>query len=378
MRRTSFFQILSTTLLMLILCTWLAGPAPVSALNTSADQTPATTSIRANIYLTGTLLQPLFQHDVNAQLPQVLAQAIGNMESTIPQQAQGWATQMANALLQPSAVILNIVPQSNGLLVTFNVSLYPGDPHPTTMDIAIGLRVLDASTIQITALPNPDGQPGVLTGPLTIFHMTMGTLNAIAATPQCGDADLNISLQYPLASSQSQTAFAPTTSSVQPLAMTTEAHSIQPFATSSEPTGYVELPASSLAQLGQGIGSLAVGSGFTATNIRLSVQSHNLLLTTDLLWQGLGIGTAVSTLLPGASHGNLVLHVQHTNLQLANGLLTFPLNNYNQQIEQAVNAKLNGALTGKFTVTQATIGGNANISCIASNSLLMGGQISLN
>lgn len=384
MRRKYRFHVVSVSLAMLILWALFSGSAQVSALSAHAGQTDSQTSVNANVYLTNALLQPLFQSNLNAQLPQAMGQAIAGMVSQMPQQDQTWATQMANALLQPSAVLLNLVPQSNGLLAIFNVSLYPGDPQVTTTSLVIGLRVLDTSTIQVTALPAANGQPNLLSGPLTTFHLTIGTLNTITMTPNCGDADLSINLQFPLSLGQAGTALISGSGVTQrPAAFVASptrrsAVSVQRPAASTQPTAYIELPASSLAQLGSSIGTLAIDSNFTATNIHLGVQNGHLVLTTDILWHGFGFGTAVSTLAPGASNGNLVGRVQNTALQLLNGLIAFPVNNYNQQIEQAVNAKLNGALANKFTVTQAEIGGSASMPCVSSTSLLMGGLLSLN
>jgi hypothetical protein len=379
MRLKHHFQISSVLLAVLVLCTLLSSTAQVSALGTHANQAGAPTSVNANVYLTNALLQPLFQNDLNTQLPQAMSQAIASMVGQLSQQDQGWATQMANALLQPSAVLLNVVPQANGLLAIFNVSLYPGDPQVTTTSLVIGFRVLDASTIQVTSLPTADGQQSLLSGPLTTFHLSIGTLNTIATTPNCGDSDLKINLQFPLALGQGQpkTTLVSGFHSVPQLAVSGTGP-VQRSAVTPSPTAYIELPAASLAQVGSSIGSLDIGSNFTATNIRLGVQGGNLVLTTDIQWNGFGFGTAVSNVAPGVLNGNLVGHVQNTVLQLINGLIAFPLNNYNQQIEQAVNAKLNGALANKFTVTQAAIGSNPHMPCVTATSLLLGGTISLN
>ncbi|MBA2682518.1 MAG: hypothetical protein H0U76_29510 [Ktedonobacteraceae bacterium] len=56
---------------------------------------------------------------------------------------------------------------------------------------------------------------------------------------------------------------------------------------------------------------------------------------------------------------------------------TFPYNSYNRQTEQTLNAKLNGALAGKFHVTQAGIGPTSQVPCIAGNSLLLTGTTTI-
>ena len=80
---------------------------------------------------------------------------------------------------------------------------------------------------------------------------------------------------------------------------------------------------------------------------------------------------------PGATSGNLVVHVTHTQLQIFGGLISFPLNNYNQQVEQLVNAKLNGMLSGKFTIARAAIGPDTHVSCAARDSLVLSGTTTL-
>ncbi|HET9921022.1 MAG TPA: hypothetical protein VFQ30_14320, partial [Ktedonobacteraceae bacterium] len=59
------------------------------------------------------------------------------------------------------------------------------------------------------------------------------------------------------------------------------------------------------------------------------------------------------------------------------GLFTINENSYNQQIEQTINAKLNGALAGKFNITAAAIGPNSQLPCAASDSLLLTGTTNL-
>ncbi|HEY6409462.1 MAG TPA: hypothetical protein VIY29_18540, partial [Ktedonobacteraceae bacterium] len=58
-------------------------------------------------------------------------------------------------------------------------------------------------------------------------------------------------------------------------------------------------------------------------------------------------------------------------------IFKFQYDTYNQQIEQTLNAKLNGALAGKFTVTRAAIGPNAQLPCAAGDSLVLTGSASL-
>jgi hypothetical protein len=274
---------------------------------------------------------------------------------------------MAGALLQPSATLVSLKPEVNGLLTTLRVSLYPGDPRATTDDILIAFKVSSSSAIQVSAQPSANGGPSLVNGPITTFQVPIGSLTGVAVTPQCGDADLAINLKFPLALGQAAQASSQQASSALPLA----------FARIPAPMSYIEIPSASLARLGGSIGSIPVSSSLTAQNIRVSIAGTHLTTTSDILWYGLNIGTAVSTMAPAASGGNFVVHVLKTDLQILGGLITFPVNSYNQQIEQLLNTKLNGALSGKFTVTQAGIGFNPLLACASASSLVLGGTMAL-
>lgn len=376
MRIKRRFQVGGLLLAALALCMLFYTPTMVAAQATHASRASAATTINANVYLTGKMLQPLFQSNLDAQLPRLLNNAIADMVNTMPQQDQSWGAQMANALLQPSAKLVSLTPQATGLLATLKLSLYPGDPKPVTTSLLIGFKVSDASTIQVTALPSANGSQSLLNGPLTTFHMPIGSLNSVATTPHCGESDLNINLKLPVALNQQNSASGqsqPATAS-HGNARTALTSFIAP---APEVSSYIEIPAAALAQLGSGVGSLPVSSSLTASNIRLGTQGSSLTLTSDIAWHGLGIGTAVSTLAPGASNGNLVVHALHTDLKILGGLITFPINSYNQQIEQIMNTKLNSALAGKFTVAQATSGANPALPCADPHSLILAGTLTL-
>lgn len=368
MRNKRHFQVAGAILTVLALC-MLAIYTPARAASHRANAQAAPTSINANVYLTDQMLRPMFQSNIDQQIPQMMGNAIASMVKQLPAQDQGWAKIMAGALLQPSATLVSLQPEVSGLLTTLKISLYPGDPKATTSSILIGFKVVNASTIQVTALPPANGGPSLVSGPLTTFQVPIGSLNSIAATPQCGDADLNINLKFPVSLGQTGQASGQSSRAALPVSYTRRA--------SAAPAAYIEIPASSLAQLGGSIGSIPVSSSLTAQNIRVGLAGTNLTTTSDILWYGLNIGTAVSTMVPAASNGNLVVHVVKTDLQILGGLITFPINSYNQQVEQMLNAKLNGALTGKFTVTQAGIGFNPHLACASPSSLILGGTIAL-
>src|SRR5205807_10091011 len=88
------------------------------------------TSVGATIYLTRRTLAPLFQSGIEQQVPGAVSSAINTIVSGLPRQDQGWALQMANTLIQPSATLTGLTTQPGGLVTSLQVSLYPGDPQP--------------------------------------------------------------------------------------------------------------------------------------------------------------------------------------------------------------------------------------------------------
>jgi hypothetical protein len=76
---------------------------------------------------------------------------------------------------------------------------------------------------------------------------------------------------------------------------------------------------------------------------------------------------------PSASGGKMVVHVVNTTLNLF-GFIPFPMNSYNAQTEQTLNAKLGSAFSGTYYVTSARIGPNSQLTCAAQNSLVLSGS----
>ena len=114
----------------------------------------------------------------------------------------------------------------------------------------------------------------------------------------------------------------------------------------------------------------------TARNISVAVQGGELVITSDIYFGFLQIASATTYVQPVAANGNLGVKVLKTDLTFLQ-LFTFPNNSYNQQIQQTLNTKLNGALAGKFYATSAAIGSNSQVPCAASDSLILTGNTSL-
>jgi hypothetical protein len=377
--------LLATLMLMSLLVT----PA-IAASNTVGHTTQRldnATSVGASIYITTGTLVPLFQSRIDQQIPGVVSGAIKNVVRTLPKQDQGWAQQMATTLIQPSAALTGLTAQAGGLATSLRVSLYPGDPQPINASMLVSLSVLDSSTIQVSAKPI-NGSPALVNGPLSTFTIPLGQLNSIRMTPACGDAALAVNLQFPVALGHIQTQLQGQFQQNTALNAFTSMSTFDQRRSQASPNGihstpstdtnsYIELPASSLALIGNSIGDMPINSSTTAKNIHIGVQGSNLVINSDIYDSFWGkVGTATTTVAPTAAGGNLAVHVLSTTITVLN-IFTFPYDTYNQQIQQTLNAKLNGALSGKFTVIQAAIGPNAHVPCAAGNSLVLTGSASL-
>ena len=326
-----------------------------------AIQKQGATPINATIYLTTSTLQPIFQAHINQQVPGAVNNAINTIVGNMPAADRTWAGQMATTLIQPSATLSSLIPQQNGLATSLRINLYPGDPHPINASMLVKFSIINGSTIQVTALPSNSG-PTLVVVPWQ--HFRCHSVNSILLTPHhpvvmrhwrsiCNSPSLGQSSTHKAA-----------------LAIQ---HQSSPQASTG---AYVAIPATSLASLASGIGTIPVNSNMTAQNIQLTVQGNNLVITSDIYLGFLQIASATTYVQPTATNGNLTVNVQKTNLTFLQ-FFTFPSNSYNQQIEQILNTKLSGALSGKFNVTNAEIDTNSHIPCASNDSLILTGTTSV-
>src|SRR5258708_4800959 len=107
-------QIAWSMLLIVLLATFFTLPASAAS-HTNKQTDIQATSINATIYLTTATLQPIFQQRISQQIPAVVNSAIRGIVSNLPASDQGWASQMAGTLIQPSATLTSLVPQQGGL-----------------------------------------------------------------------------------------------------------------------------------------------------------------------------------------------------------------------------------------------------------------------
>jgi hypothetical protein len=387
MKYSRFMQAGWVMLLATLLLGLVVTPAGAESSTTrqATQRSGNATSVGATIYITRGTLVPLFQSRIDQQVPGAVNSAINNVVSGLPRQDQGWALQMANTLIQPSATLTSLTTQAGGIVTSLQVSLYPGDPRPINLSMLVSLRVLNSSTVQVSASPL-NGGPALVSGPLATFQVPIGQLNSISTTPGCGDAALALKLQFPVALGHAQTQGqvrqntalnAYTSMSTSNQGQSQSNPDMIRNTPSTNANAYIEIPASSLASMGNSVGDLPINSSMTAKNVNIGVQSSNLVINADVYDSFLGkIGTATTTAAPTAAGGSLAVHVLSTTITFLN-IFTFPYDSYNAQIQQTLNSKLNRALAGKFTVTRAAIGPNAHVPCAAGDSLVLTGVASL-
>jgi hypothetical protein len=332
-------------------------------------------SVDATIYLSLDLLRPRFQQSLDQRVPDDVNNAINALVSKLPAQDQVWTREMATTLIQPSALLQSLVPQRNGLAMNILLSLYPGDPKPISAGILVSFSMLDSSTVQVSTGPLNNG-PVLSSGPQSTFQVPMGSLTAVNTTPGCGNSALALHLQIPVsvgqtAATSTQTQAANVSGHGNPMAVVLNSKQLDSSATT-----FIEIPAASISALSGSMGNIQVDSNFTAENIRLNVQGSTIHILSDIYWAGLNIGTADTAVTPGASGGNLTMHVISTNFSLF-GLFNISMNSYNQQIEQTLNSKLSTSFAGKFNVTDAAIGPNSQLPCALSDSLVITGSSSI-
>jgi hypothetical protein len=367
---------------LLMLSGLLLAPGGVAGMPAGASSVTkparpgASTSVPANMYVTLGTLQPLFQDRINQQVPGAVANAINNIVGKLPGRDQGWASHMAATLIQPAATLTSLKTQRDGLAASLRLSLYPGDPQAISARALITFSVINPSTIAVNGQPI-NGDPALLRGPLTTFQISIGQLNSIATTPTCGDASLALGLQFPVTLGQGQANTSTSAANI-PVAMRPQApRGAGDIERAPGSSSYIELPARSLASIGASFVALPISGGLTARNIAIGVRGGNLLIISDIYAPLFGkIGTATSTVAPTTARGSLAVHVLTTSLTILN-IFTFPYNSYNQQIQQIFNSRLNGALAGKFSVSQAAIGPNAQVPCAAHDSLLLTGTANI-
>ena len=371
-------RLLQASWLLIAVALFLGTLVAPAAIDNAHAQEQASTPIQTTVYLPTNNLYPIFQSTIDQQVPTVVNGAVNNVVGSLPAKDHDWARLMAKTILQPSASLVSLTPQQAGIVANLRLTMYHGDPKPLNAQTLVTFGVRDATTVQVSAQSLPGG-PTLVNGPLTTLQVPFGQLTNINTTTTCGSAGLEVGLTVPLAlGSNGATGLVnpPAGSSHIGAAAYTLNQERSTHAVS-QVGAYAEIPASQLAKLGSGVGTLPINGSLSAQNIQVSVVNGKFQIVADISLGGaITLGKATSTAVPTATNGNLGMKIEQTQMSIFQ-VFSFPYNTYNQQIQQTLNQQLSGALAGKFNVEQAAIGPNSNIPCAASNSLILTGTTTL-
>ncbi|GER88006.1 hypothetical protein KDW_21680 [Dictyobacter vulcani] len=383
-RRTTRAIQIGWVLLLALLVIGMA--APVNAAPTKDQQSLAGKMLDTKVYLTQDVLRQRFQESINQQVPKITADTVNTIVHNSPGGDQDWINKIANTLISPAVTLTDLKPQANGFNAGMTLTLYPGDPQPTTSHMLVTFSILNDTTIQVNGAALPGSTP-LMTGPLTTLQVPIGKLTSVQSITNCGSANLEMGLQIPMdAANKSQGSV----SGNDPIAMASftqpvtsarmHLQSSASIAAQAVPL-YVEVPFASLATIAAGITELPINNNMTAKNIKLSAQNGKLIVTADIISLVFGtpmlkLGTATTTISPQATGGKLRLHVDQTRLNIL--IFTFNADNYNQQIEQALNSQIGNAINNGLTIDSARMGPDTKIPCAAADSLLLTGSATIN
>jgi hypothetical protein len=326
------------------------------------------------VYLTKDTLKQRLQDGINQKLPQIAASQEGQLGGIL-----------GILQLNPTATVTTITDSKKGITIGLDIVLYPGAQTIHT-SLYTTFKILNASTIQVNGVI-PPGSSIAYNGPLTTITVPSGKVTSVQTISNCGSFMLAIALQFPI-KQQASTRYTPSADVAEPLTRTTSAgpavllNFTHTQATPNASTIYAEVPAASLVALVSNIGTLSLGNGLEATNIKLSIQHKRLIVTTDIYsttipGRFIKVGTAYVTIVPTTTKGHLQMQVRSIDLQAL--VFTLSVNNYNQQIEQAVNNNLNSLISSDFTISAASIGPDpkARLTCVAASSLFLTGSANL-
>jgi hypothetical protein len=362
-------------LLLLFFLLIAVGVTMLTAPQSLPNNRAQTTTLNATVYLTqDTLLQPL-QAGIDQKLPQIASSEMGSLASIFG----------ITSASEPTAKVTSLTPQTNGLNANLSISLYPG-ASPINTSLLVTFKVLNSSTLQVNGQTYPNSLV-TYNGQLTTIPIPalLGKLTSIQTTSSCGKAVVAVNLQIPvnLGQASTQNAITADKATTSPTVTTATTNSDkrntllsfnEKQINNAQSNVYAEIPESSLAALSAGIGTLDLNSELEATNIRPSLQNGKLVISTDIYTTAIQdrvikVGTTITTIEPQVENGKLQMHVVNTNLHVL--FFNFPINNYNQQIEQTLNNKISSALGSNLNLNGVSIGPNSQIPCAASNSLLL-------
>lgn len=354
MKQKKIIQLGRSLLVTLLLLTTLTVPVHASSSKQYIVRSPQDDPTAVNVYLPISALQQQFQQSINQTLPDQFNQALVQQTKSLPPDTRSLVSQLVGELLQPSATLSQLTPRQNGLVASIKISLFPHDPHPSGFSMLLVFNKINSASavVNVTAVPGQPAPPA--TGNLSTFKVSLGQLNRISPTPGCGEAALKMNISTP----QGQ----------QP----------PPKNTSGQGQGqgagfplFIEVPAAAFQAGAAAAGTMDIGAGFSAQNILVSLQRDGMLVSTQIAFSGIELGSTMTSMQLSAANGKLVSTVTNTQVNFAG--FSFPVDAFNQDIQQMVNQELSGMIGNMLNVTSVHFGPTAAIPCAVPGNMLLGG-----
>ncbi len=349
MQYKKIIQVGSTFLFALLLLITLTLPVSASSSERYIVRYPKDDPTAVNIYLPISAMQQQFQQSISQQLPDQFNQSLSQQTQSLPSDTRALVGQLIGEVFQPSATLTQLTPEQGGLVSTINVSLFPNDPNPLSFSMLLSFNKINSHAAEVDASAVP-GQPAPpSTGPQSTFDVGgFGTLNSIAPTPGCGDSALKMNI------SPSQT---------------------PPPPNSGQGAGFplfIEVPAAAFQAGAAAQGNMQIGAGFSAQDIQVSLQGGAMVVSTQIAFEGVQVGSTMTTIQLSAANGQLIGTVTNTQVNVG-GLFTLPVDAFNQDIQQMINQELSGMIGNMLYVTSVNFGPTAAIPCATPGNMLLGG-----
>lgn len=350
MKQRKIIRLASMFLVPLLLLVAFTLPVHAASSKRAIVRHPNDDANTVNVYLPIGAMQQQFQQGISQTLPDQFNQSLEQQTKSLPSDIRPLVTQLVGELLQPSATLSQLTPQQEGLVASIKISLFPHDPHPSGFSMLLVFNKINSTSaeVDVKAVPGQPAPPAM--GNLDTFNVSLGQLNSIGPTPGCGVSALKMNITTP----QGQQS------------------------TSSQGGGgpggfplFIEVPAAAFQQGAAAAGDMQLAAGFSVQNIQISLQGNGMLVTTQIAFAGLGVGSTTTAIQLSAANGKLVGTVTSTQVNVVG--LSFPLDNFDQDIQQMINQELGTMMGNMLYVTSVNFGPTAAIPCSKPGNMLLGG-----
>ncbi|HLI69696.1 MAG TPA: hypothetical protein VKV19_08045 [Ktedonobacteraceae bacterium] len=338
-------------LVPLLLLVAFISPVHASSSKRAVVRHPSDDPTAVNVYLPIGALQQQFQQGISQTLPEQFNQSLAQQTKSLPPDIRSLVSQLVGELLQPSATLSQLTPQQEGLVASIRISLFPHDPHPSGFSMLLVFNKINATSaeVDVKAVPGQPAPPAM--GNLDTFNVSLGQLNTIGPTPNCGVSALKMNISTPQGQQSTSGQGGGGQAGGFPL--------------------FIEVPSAAFQQGAAAAGDMQLAAGFSVQNIQISLQGNGMVVTTQIAFAGLGVGSTMTTIQLSASNGKLIGTVTGTQVNVVG--LSFPLDSFDQDIQQMINQELSSMMGNMLYVTSVHFGPTAAIPCAAPGNMLLGG-----